>query len=46
MTSPELKNNLHQLIDSIENDSLLTKFYLIILKMRNVDDGDLWKLNQ
>ncbi len=42
MTTIELKNNLHQIIDSINNDLLLSKFYLVIMNMKNVSDGDLW----
>lgn len=42
MTTIELKNNLHKVIDSINNDLLLSKFYLVIMNMKNVSDGDLW----
>lgn len=42
MTTIELKNNLHQIIDSIDNDMLLSKFYLVISNMKNASDGELW----
>ncbi len=42
MTTTELKNNLHQIIDSIDNDILLSKFYLVISNMKNISDGELW----
>ena len=42
MTTIELKTNLHKVIDSINNDLLLSKFYLVIMNMKNVSDGDLW----
>jgi hypothetical protein len=43
MTTLELKNNFHHLIDSIENDNLLQKFYELMLKKRSTKDGDLWR---
>jgi hypothetical protein len=42
MTTIELKTNLHLIIDSIDNVSILAKFYFIIMNMKNVSDGDLW----
>jgi len=42
MTTIELKKNLHQIIDNVNNDSLLSKFYFILEKMQNFRDGDLW----
>lgn len=42
MTSIELKNNFHHLIDSIENDNLLLKFYELMLQKRSAKDGALW----
>jgi hypothetical protein len=47
MTTLELKNNFHQLIDSIENENLLQKFYELMLRKRSIRDGALWaKLTQ
>jgi len=42
MTTLELKNNFHQLIDSIENENLLEKFYELMLRKRYSKDGVLW----
>ncbi len=42
MTTTELKKNLHQIIDSVDSDLLLSKFYFILEKMKNFNDGDLW----
>ena len=42
MTTIELKNNFHHLIDSIDNENLLLKFY-DLMKIRNATkDGNLW----
>jgi len=42
MTTLEIKNNFHQLIDSIENENLLRKFYELMLRKRALKDGILW----
>ena len=42
MTTLELKNNFHHLIDSIENENLLQKFYELMLHKRSTKDGTLW----
>jgi len=42
MTIPELKNNFHNLIDSIENEQLLRRFYDLIQNRISAKDGDLW----
>lgn len=42
MNTAELKNNLHQLIDSIDNKTVLNKFYDLILSAKNNTDGALW----
>lgn len=42
MKTIELKNNIHNLIDSINNKNLLLNLYQI-LKNRTNKDGDLWK---
>ncbi len=42
MTNVELKTNFHKLIDSINNENLLFKFYEIISKTSESKDGTLW----
>jgi len=42
MTTLELKHNFHQLIDSIENENLLEKFYELMLRKRYSRNGALW----
>ena len=42
MNTIELKNNFHQLIVSINNDNILSKFYAIMAKMKERTDGKLW----
>ena len=42
MTTIELKKNFHRLIDSINNEGLLLRFYDLILKKKNLKDGSLW----
>jgi len=42
MTTTELKKNLHQVIDSVNSDLLLSKFYFVLEKMKRFNDGDLW----
>jgi len=42
MTTLELKNNFHHLIDSIENENLLQKFYELMLRKRSTKEGMLW----
>jgi len=42
MTTLELKKNFHHLIDSIENENLLQKFYELMLRRRFTKDGALW----
>jgi len=42
MTTIELKNNFHHLIDSIDNEHLLLKFY-DLMKSRTISkEGKLW----
>jgi hypothetical protein len=42
MTTIELKNNFHHLIDSIDNENLLLRFY-DLMKSRTISkDGKLW----
>ena len=42
MSTIELKKNLHSLVDSIENENLLMKFYDLMSKMKDVKNGQLW----
>ena len=42
MTTIELKNNFHQLIDSIENENLLLKFYELMRNRSISKEGNLW----
>jgi hypothetical protein len=44
MTTIELKNNFHHLIDSIENKNLLQEFYELMLRKRASKDGRLWAM--
>jgi len=42
MNTIELKKNLHHLIDSINNDRLLSRFYSIIANIKEHPEGKLW----
>lgn len=42
MNTFELKNNLHHLIDSTNNDHLLSRFYSIIVSIKEYPEGKLW----
>lgn len=42
MTTIELKSNFHKLIDNINNDSLLSKFYDILSRVKESKEGLLW----
>jgi hypothetical protein len=41
MDTIELKSNFHELIDNIKNDTLLVRFYDIMLKANNIREGSL-----
>ena len=43
MNTTEIKKSFHLLIDSIDNESLLIKFYDIIKKRSSVKEGQLWE---
>lgn len=43
MNAIELKKSFHLLIDSIDNENLLIKFYDIIKKKSSANDGRLWE---
>lgn len=42
MKHSDIRANLHQLIDEIDNDLLLMKFYDLLLKSKNQKEGELW----
>ena len=41
MDTIELKSNFHELIDNIKNDTLLTRFYDIMLRANSTGEGSL-----
>lgn len=42
METEQIKLNFHQLIDKINNDRILTKFYGLMLKSNQSSNGNLW----
>jgi hypothetical protein len=42
MEATQLRINFHQLIDSIDNERILSKFYGLMSKSRESTDGKLW----
>jgi hypothetical protein len=42
MNTTELKTNLHQLIDGMNNELLLSKVYNLISQLSNKESGLLW----
>jgi hypothetical protein len=42
MTTIELKSNFHKLIDNINNDNILSKFYDILSRVKESKEGSLW----
>ena len=43
MKAIEIKNNFHNLIDSIDNEVLLLSFYNLIKDRHAAKDGELWE---
>ena len=43
MSTIEVRNNFHQLIDKINNDKILSKFYGIMKRASELKDGQLWE---
>ena len=43
MNTLELKKDFHNLIDSIDNESLLSDFYTLIKRRISSKEGKLWK---
>ena len=47
MTTIELKSNFHNLIDNINDESILSKFYDLLSRAKDTKEGFLWnKLSQ
>jgi len=42
MTTIELKSKFHKLIDNINNDHVLSKFYDILSRVKESSEGSLW----
>lgn len=42
MKQSEIKSNFHQLIDEIDNERLLMKFYDLLIKLKVQKEGELW----
>ena len=42
METKELKRNFHRLIDSIDNERILSKFFGLMSRTRDSTDGKLW----
>ncbi|MBK7762601.1 MAG: hypothetical protein IPI46_04420 [Bacteroidetes bacterium] len=42
MNTLEIKSNFHKLIDNLNDDSLLLRFYEIMTLAKNQTDGNLW----
>lgn len=47
MTTLELKSNFHHLIDNINDENILSKFYDLLSRAKDTKEGLLWnKLSQ
>ncbi|NLE63426.1 MAG: hypothetical protein GX612_06280 [Bacteroidales bacterium] len=42
METEQIKSNFHRLIDKIDNERILTKFYELMLKSNQSTNGSLW----
>ena len=42
MKQSDLKNSFHQLIDEIDNERLLMKFYDLLIRSSDQKEGELW----
>ena len=42
MKQTAIRNSFHQLIDEIDNERLLMKFYDLLLKSSDQNEGELW----
>jgi hypothetical protein len=43
MNTVEIKNSFHKLIDRIDNEKILSRFYEILERASAVKDGSLWE---
>lgn len=43
MTTLELRSNIHRLIDTIQDESVLSGFYAILIKTKERKNGVLWQ---
>ena len=43
MTTVEIKNSFHKLIERIDNEKILSRFYEIMERASTVKDGSLWE---
>ena len=43
MKTIEIKTNFHRLIDRIDNEKILERFYEILERASTVNDGGLWE---
>jgi hypothetical protein len=43
MSNIEIKNSFHKLIDNIDNELILSKFYNIMEKASESEEGQLWE---
>ncbi len=43
MNTIELRNSFHKLIDKIDNDSILTKFYILLERASVNKESQLWE---
>ena len=43
MNTVEIKNSFHKLIDRIDNEKILLRFYEILERASAVKDGSLWE---
>jgi len=42
MKHSDIRNSFHKLIDEIDNERLLMKFYDLLIKSREQKEGELW----
>lgn len=43
MSTIEIRDNFHKLIDNISNDRILSEFYSILERVSKTKDGQLWE---
>jgi len=42
MKNPDIRSSFHKLIDEIDNERLLMKFYDLLIKSNDQKEGELW----